>query len=326
MSDDFSNRTCLVTGAAGFIGSHLAQGLLDLGCRVVGVDGLTDYYSSDLKLANLNLLRARQGWTFHQGRLEHLELERLADGIDIVFHLAAQAGVRSSWGADFGSYLSCNLLATQRLLEVFRRRPLQSFVYASSSSVYGRQPDGPMREDAALFPVSPYGVTKAATEQLARSYWTAFGIPVVGLRYFTVYGPRQRPDMAFHKLLHAVAEAEEFPLYGDGMQQRDFTYISDAIAGTVAAARRGRPGEVYNIGGGTAVTLAQVLELIAQLAGRTVRVRREAAAPGEMRRTLADVGKARRELGYAPATALRDGLAAQWHWICEGVTAAAEAS
>ena len=181
-----------------------------------------------------------------------------------------------------------------------------------------------MREDAALWPVSPYGVTKAATEQLARSYGTVFGIPAIGLRYFTVYGPRQRPDMAFHRLLHAVAEEGEFPLFGDGQQKRDFTYISDAIAGTVAAARAGRPGEVYNIGGGAAVSLLEVLELMPKIAGRAARVRSEAPPPGEMRQTLADVSKARGELGYQVTTRLSDGLGAQYRWICERQAATAE--
>jgi len=321
-----SGRSCLVTGAAGFIGSHLAEHLLHQGCQVVGVDCLTEYYARELKLANLSGLRDQTGFTFLEGRLEQLSPEELPDRVDFVFHLAAQAGVRSSWGSDFDTYLQCNLFATQRLLELFRERSVQAFVYASSSSVYGRQPSGPMREDATLWPVSPYGVTKVATEQLARAYWTVFGIPTIGLRYFTVYGPRQRPDMAFDRLLHAVAEEGEFPLYGDGRQMRDFTYVADAVAGTLAAARSGRPGEVYNIGGGGSVSLSQVLELVTEIAGRPARLRREAAAPGEMRETLADVNKARAELGYAPKTKLRDGLAAHYRWVCERLTAIAGVS
>jgi UDP-glucose 4-epimerase len=240
-----------------------------------------------------------------------------------IFHLAAQAGVRKSWGADFRVYTSHNIDATQRLLEALKGRRLTRFVYASTSSVYGDEAPLPMREDAALHPVSPYGVTKLAAEHLCYLYHVNYGIPTVALRYFTVYGPRQRPDMGFHRFIRAALTGQPISLYGDGDQTRDFTYVSDAVAGTVAAGDHGRVGAVYNLGGGSRVSVNEVLTLIGRVTGRTLDVRREDVQKGDMRDTFADTTRARQELGFAPAFSLEAGLSAESAWLSGLISAEA---
>ncbi len=305
----------LVTGTAGFIGSHLTTALLEKGAEVVGLDCFTDYYARTLKEQNLAQNLDRPGFRFVEDALGTTDLERLLDGVTHVFHLAAQAGVRHSWGAEFRVYTTLNVDATQRLLEAVRGRPLARLVYASSSSVYGDEVTLPMREDALLQPVSPYGVTKLAAEHLCHLYFVNYGVPAVSLRYFTVYGPRQRPDMAFNRFIRAAYEGRPISLYGDGEQTRDFTYVADAVAATVAAGDRGRPGAVYNIGGGSRVSMNAVLELIEKLTGRTLDVRREAAQKGDMRDTFADTSRARADLGFEPRHSLEEGLAAECEWM-----------
>ena len=307
----------LVTGAAGFIGSHLAAGLLERGATVVGVDCFTDYYAREIKMGNLAPLRQKPAFHFVEGALQTMELEPVLDGVTHIFHLAAQAGVRKSWGADFRIYTSNNIDATQRLLEAVKGRPLTRFVYASTSSVYGDEAPMPMREDAPLHPVSPYGVTKLAAEHLCYLYHVNFGIPTVALRYFTVYGPRQRPDMGFHKFIRAALTGQPISLYGDGDQTRDFTYVLDAVAGTMAAGDRGQPGAVYNLGGGSRVSVNAVFELLARVTGRTLNIRREGVQKGDMRDTFADTTRARRELGFAPKFTLEAGLAAESVWLAD---------
>jgi UDP-glucose 4-epimerase len=311
----------LVTGTAGFIGSHLSTALLDRGVDVIGVDCFTDFYGRDVKEANLTPIRGRRGFTFVEGALQTTPLEPLLDGVTHIFHLAAQAGVRSSWGADFRVYTSHNVDATQRLLEAVKERPLTRFVYASSSSVYGDEVPIPMREESFLHPVSPYGVTKLAAEHLCHLYSLNYGVPTVALRYFTVYGPRQRPDMGFHRFLRAAIEGRPIHLYGDGGQTRDFTFVSDIVAATMAAGDRGRPGGVYNIGGGTRISITEVLGLIERLTGRALDIRREAAQKGDMRDTFADTSQARQDLGFAPAHSLEDGLAAEYDWMAHRLAA-----
>jgi UDP-glucose 4-epimerase len=232
-----------------------------------------------------------------------------------VFHLAGQAGVRGSWGDQFRTYITNNIDATQRLLEAAVGRPLTRFVYASSSSVYGDRAPIPMREDAFIQPVSPYGVTKLAAEHLCVLYHVNFGVPTVSLRYFTVYGPRQRPDMAFHRFIRAALTGQPITLYGDGEQTRDFTYVDDIVAATMAAGDRGRPGGVYNIGGGSRVTVNEVLQSVGRITGRRLDIRRQPAEKGDMRDTFADTSAARAELGFQPAHALDDGLAAECDWL-----------
>lgn len=305
----------LVTGVAGFIGSTLATSLTDDGADVVGLDCFTDYYPREIKEHNLRPLLDRPSFRFVEGALQTVALDALLDGVTTVFHLAAQAGVRKSWGDDFRTYTSHNVDATQRLLEVVKERSLHRFVYASSSSVYGDSAAIPMVEEVPLHPVSPYGVTKLAAEHLCHLYYVNYGVPTVSLRYFTVYGPRQRPDMAFHRFIRAALTGRPITLYGDGEQTRDFTFVADAVAATRAAGDRGRPGAVYNIGGGSRVSVNQVLELVGRLTGRTLDVRREGTQKGDMRDTFADTTRAREDLGFTPSSTLEAGLAAECEWM-----------
>ena len=305
----------LVTGAAGFIGSHLSEALTAAGADVVGVDCFTDYYARDVKERNLSVVQSRNNFRFVEAALQEAPLEPLLDGVTHVFHLAAQAGVRKSWGADFQVYTSHNVDSTQRLLEAVKGRKLHRFVYASSSSVYGDVAAMPMREDAYLQPLSPYGVTKLAAEHLCHLYYANHGVPTVSLRFFTVYGPRQRPDMAFHRFIRAAYEGRPISLYGDGGQTRDFTYIADIVAANQAAGDRGRPGAVYNIGGGSRVSVNEVLSLVGKLTGRTLDIRQEDTQKGDMRDTFADTSRARTDLGFQPRFTLEQGLTEECRWL-----------
>lgn len=311
----------LITGAAGFIGSHLAERLVADGVEVTGIDCFTDYYARERKERNLATLRTSPGFTLTETSIADANLPALLDGVTHVFHLAAQAGVRKSWGRDFRVYTSNNVEATQILLEACAGRPIERLVYASSSSVYGDDVPLPMREDARPQPVSPYGVTKLAAEQLCHLYWVNHSVPTVSLRYFTVYGPRQRPDMGFSRFFAAVLTDKAVPQFGDGRQTRDFTFVADAVLATIAAATRGKPGGVYNIGGGSRVELLDVFELIRKITGRPLRVDRIEAQRGDMRDTYADTTRARADLGFAPSVTLEQGLRAQYDWtIAEGVS------
>ena len=304
-----------VTGVAGFIGSTLAERLVRAGEDVVGIDCFTDYYPREAKERNLAFLRTAPNFRFIESRLQDADLRReLADRTH-VFHLAAQAGVRKSWGRDFDVYTTNNIEATQVLLEACVGSSIERLVYASSSSVYGDLVAMPMREDALPQPVSPYGVSKLAAEQLCYLYFVNFGVPTVSLRYFTVYGPRQRPDMGFHKFLRATLEGTPIAVYGDGEQTRDFTFVDDIVSANIAAAERGVPGRVYNIGGGSRVSLNHVLEIIGRVTGREPVIAREAAQKGDMRHTYADTELARADLAFRPTTDLERGLAAEFSWL-----------
>ena len=306
----------LVTGVAGFIGSTLADRLVDEGADVVGIDCFADYYPRPFKERNLSQLRTRRNFRFIEARIQDVDLPALVRDRSHVFHLAAQAGVRRSWGRDFAVYTSNNIEATQMLLEAVRALPgLEKFVYSSSSSVYGDTAPIPMREDALPQPVSPYGVSKLAAEQLCYLYFANFQVPAVSLRYFTVYGPRQRPDMGFHRFLRATIKREPITIYGDGEQTRDFTYVHDAVTANLAAARQGIPGRVYNIGGGSRVSINQVIELIGHVSGVRPAVTIDAAQKGDMRHTYADTSLARADLGFAPTVALDAGLEAEYKWL-----------
>ncbi|MBD3348001.1 MAG: NAD-dependent epimerase/dehydratase family protein [Candidatus Eisenbacteria bacterium] len=310
----------LVTGAAGFIGSHVSRRLLERGTPVRGVDCFTDYYPREVKEANVARLKESEGFEFVEADLASADTEPLLRSVSSVCHLAAQAGVRSSWGSEFEIYLSCNVLATQRLLEAARDMVLARFVYASSSSVYGETRDLPMREDGRARPVSPYGVTKLAAEHLAVLYHRSYGVPTVSLRYFTVYGPRQRPDMAFHRFILAGLTGEPIYIYGDGEQTRDFTFVDDVVEATIRALDGGPPGEVLNIGGGSRVTLNEAISTIERLLSTDLDRRYEGRARGDVTDTLAESEKAERELGFRPRTPLEEGLAAQCEWMREVVT------
>ena len=305
----------LVTGVAGFIGSHLASALLDQGAAVVGVDCFTDYYPRAIKERNLEENRLREGFRFAETTIQDADLPALLEGVTHVFHLAAQAGVRKSWGKDFTVYTVNNVDATQMLLEACVGRPLEKFVHASSSSVYGDRAALPMREDALPQPVSPYGVTKMAAEQLGYLYHVNFGVPAVAMRYFTVYGPRQRPDMAFNRFIRAAIKDEPITLYGDGEQTRDFTFVADAVAATIAAGERGVAGRSYNIGGGSRVSMNDVLRIIEKVAGRPLKVSREGTQKGDMRDTYADTSLARKDLGFVPKVSLEEGIQAEYRWL-----------
>ena len=309
-----------MTGAAGFIGSHLVEQLLAGGAHVVGIDCFTDYYARELKDANLAAARRHDRFTFVEQRLQDADLDLLLRDTTHVFHLAAQAGIRKSWGTDFAVYAACNIEATQVLLEACTRTELSKVVYASSSSVYGDDGHMPMHEDQKLQPVSPYGVSKLAGEHLCYLYWVAHRVPTVSLRYFTVYGPRQRPDMAFNRFLRAMRDGHPITLYGSGEQTRDFTFVGDAVSATRAAADRGEPGSVYNIGGGTRVSINHVLELMAVCTGTRPRIDRHPAQKGDMRDTYADTTAARRALGFAPAVPIESGIEDEYKWICNAVT------
>ena len=305
----------LITGAAGFIGSHLTTALLDRGAEVTGIDCFTDYYPRFIKEANLAVNRGRPGFHFIEGALQSTNLGMLLDGKTHVFHLAAQAGVRKSWGGDFRIYTDNNVDATQKLLEASVGRPLHRFVYASSSSVYGDNVSIPMREDALPQPVSPYGVTKLAAEQLCYLYYANHRVPTTSVRYFTVYGPRQRPDMAFHKFMRAALRGDAITLYGDGEQTRDFTFVTDAVAATVAAGDKGELGFAYNVGGGSRVSVNQLFEIIGRIHGQPIQIQREAQQKGDMRDTFADTTRARADLGFSPTVSLEQGLEAEYQWL-----------
>ena len=305
----------LVTGGAGFIGSHLSERLLDQGAQVVGLDCFTDFYPRPIKERNLVGLRGRPAYTFVEDDIRDVNLGALLDDVTHVFHLAAQAGVRRSWGAEFQVYTGLNVDSTQRLLEACVGRPIERVVYASSSSVYGDEVAMPMTELALPQPVSPYGVTKLAAEQLCHLYFMNFGVPTVSLRYFTVYGPRQRPDMGFHRFFSALLAGKPLVQFGDGLQTRDFTFVADAVTATAAAAVRGVPGRVYNIGGGARVSLREVFDLIARVSGRAVTIDRQGPQKGDMRDTYADTSRAQADLAFAPSVTLEEGLRAMWRWM-----------
>ena len=305
----------LVTGVAGFIGSQLAERLLSEGLEVLGIDCFTDYYPRATKERNLDGLRGRAGFRLVEARLQDLDLGPLLDGASQVYHLAAQAGVRSSWGRDFACYTENNVLATQRLLEAAVAAGRPKLVYASSSSVYGDSPTLPLREDGRCQPVSPYGVTKLAAEHLALLYHRNHGLDTTSLRFFTVYGPRQRPDMAFHRFLRAARDGGPVTVFGDGLQTRDFTYVDDIVAAARAAALSGRAGSVYNVGGGERVALNDVLGMVEEVTGRPLRIQRQEAQKGDMRDTFADTSAASLDLGFRPTVSLREGLAREWAWL-----------
>jgi UDP-glucuronate 4-epimerase len=306
----------VVTGVAGFIGSHLAERLLDDGHEVVGVDAFTDYYPRTIKEANLAALRGRAGFTLVEADLAALDAGALLAGARYVFHQAGQAGVRRSWGDDFSVYLRDNVLATERLLEAAKgSASLRTFVFASSSSVYGDAERFPTPEDVMPRPASPYGVTKLACEHLCRVYHESFAVPAVALRYFTVYGPRQRPDMALHRFIVALLENREITVFGDGEQARDFTYVADTVEANVLAARACPAGEVINVGGGTPVSVNQAIATLERIVGRRARVVHADGAKGDAWRTSADGTRARRRLGFEPRVALEHGLRRHVEWL-----------
>ncbi len=308
--------TSLVTGVAGFIGSHLAERLLREGHRVVGVDAFTDYYPRTIKMANLTPLLGDSGFRFVELDMAQADLGPLVAEADFIFHQAGQPGVRASWGKDFDVYMEYNVRATQRLLEAVRGSTrLRRLVFASSSSVYGQAQDLPIREASLPQPFSPYGVTKLAAEHLCLLYHTNYAVPTVALRYFTVYGPRQRPDMGFHKFIQAALQDRPIVVYGDGEQTRDFTYVADAVEANWLALSPAANGQVFNIGGGSRSSVNQVLGTLEDILERPICREQRLPQPGDVRHTWADTARARELLGFFPRVSLRDGLARQVEWL-----------
>jgi nucleoside-diphosphate-sugar epimerase len=318
-----AHRTALVTGAAGFIGSHLCERLVAEGWRVIGVDSFEDYYPRPYKERNVAHLLAGERFTLHELNLLNLAESSsegaalLRDSVreaDVVYHLAAQAGVRASWGGHFDVYTQNNVLATQLLLEAAKAEGVGRFVYASTSSVYGDTDSLPMREDAVCRPHSPYGVTKLAGEHLCQLYWRNFGVPTACVRFFTVYGPRQRPDMGFHRFIRMMLEGRPIPVYGDGSQTRDFTYVSDIVRGLLASSDA-PPGDVCNLGGGSRVSLVQAMSVLGEVMGIEPALEIRETQAGDVRDTWASLRHARRVLSYEPRVSLEDGLAAEVEWL-----------
>ena len=302
----------VVTGCAGFIGSHLVDKLLGLGYGVIGMDCFTDYYQREIKEANILNALKNKNFKFIEEDILDLNMEKYPE-VDCVFHLAAQAGVRASWGKSFEIYTRNNIEATQRLLEFYKSKNIKKFVYASSSSVYG-DAELPMKEDSLLKPVSPYGVTKLAGENLCYLYWKNYNVPTVSLRYFTVYGPRQRPDMAIHKFVKAIFKGEEITIFGDGTQTRDFTYVDDAVEANILAAESDIVGEIFNIGGGSRISVNALIEEIVKLIGKEAKIKYIEKQKGDVRDTLADVSKAKEKLRWKPKANIEEGLKRYINW------------
>jgi nucleoside-diphosphate-sugar epimerase len=307
----------IVTGVAGFIGSHLAEMLLERGERVIGVDEFNDYYDPQLKRENVASLLNYPNFKLVEGDIQFLDWQSLLGGVAVVYHQAAQAGVRASWGKGFRHYTERNINATQAILEGAKEtKSLKRFVFASTSSVYGNAETLPTPETICPQPVSPYGITKLAAERLCWLYHQNFGVPVTALRYFTVYGPRQRPDMAFHKFFRAAIANQPIAIYGDGKQTRDFTFVRDAIAANLAAATiPAAVGEVFNIGGGSRVVLIDVLNTMEEIIGKSIERIHLEKALGDARHSAADVSKALQILGYQPKVSLVEGLTKEWEWM-----------
>lgn len=306
---------CLVTGAAGFIGSHLCRRLLKEDYRVLGVDSFSDFYPRWIKEKNIESLRKEKNFEFIEKDLNDLDLKDMLINIEYIFHLAAQAGVRASWGENFSVYSQNNIEVTQKLLEASRDSRIKKFIYASSSSVYGFCPELPMAETSPLYPFSPYGVTKLAAEHLCLLYSKNYGVPTISLRFFTVYGPGQRPDMAFHVFLKSIAGDKEISIFGDGGQTRDFTYIDDIVEATHASMEKGKVGEIYNIGGGSRTKLEDTFPILEEICGKKIKVKNQDIQKGDVPHTFARIEKAGKDLDYSPQTRLLDGLKEEWTWI-----------
>lgn len=315
IEESCTGKLAVVTGAAGFIGSHLVELLLDQGLAVRGIDCLTPYYDRVLKQANLKSFLHNPCFSFFEEDLLTCDLAQRLDGANYVFHLAGQPGVRMSWSDDFGSYLDHNVATTQRLLDQMRNQPVERFLFASSSSIYGNIQTDRIQESHRTRPYSPYGITKLAGEMLCNAYAENFGVPTVSLRYFTVYGPRQRPDMATHRLIESTLTGNPFTLFGDGRHVRDFTFVEDVVHATfLAATKPVENGDVFNIAGGSQCNMKSLIEEIEMSLGRPVPVTEGGEQPGDVAKTSADTAHARDVLGWTPRTALNDGIEKQVAW------------
>jgi UDP-glucuronate 4-epimerase len=299
----------LVTGVAGFIGSHLGERLVADGHEVLGVDCFSSHYGRNQKELNLTGLKGQPRFEFVELDLARQPILDLFEDVTVAFHLAARPGVRDSW-SDFADYVEANIVGSRAVFDAAAATQTR-VVYASSSSVYGDSPVLPLSEGQPLHPISPYGASKVMTEVLAGAYGSSYGLDAIGLRYFTVYGPRQRPDMGLARFIEAFVGGEPLPLYGDGLQRRDMTYVGDVVQATLAAGERGRPGSVYNVASGSPRPLLEILGELAEVLGLPLRVAHEGPKPGDVRDTWGDITLASEDLGYSPSVALREGLARQ---------------
>ncbi len=307
---------CLVTGCAGFVGSHLSDSLLIQGHEVLGIDCFTPYYDIDIKRRNLSSSLSSERFQFVEGDLSELELAPLLEDIEVVFHIAGQPGVRKSWGEEFAAYTYNNVLATERLLHACVKQPIQQLVFAGSSSVYGDAPEMPWRESTCPQPRSPYAITKLAAEHLCNSYRLDFDVPTTVVRYFTVYGPRQRPDMAFHRFFRAILAGKSILLYGNGLQTRDFTFVEDIVEGTIAAGMTPEAkGGVYNLGGGSRIILNDLIDLMRSVVDRPIIIEQLGEQAGDVRHTWADASHSAQVLGWRPKVALAEGLTREYEWM-----------
>lgn len=309
----------LITGVAGFVGSHLAERLLEEGFDLIGVDSFLDYYPKEIKENNLRRVIKNPKFKFIEANLLGLNLKEIFEQVEAVFHQAAIPGVRASWGKDFSQYVENNIQATQVLLEACKDVKIKKFIYASSSSVYGDSDELPIKETSPTQPVSPYGVSKLAGEHLTSLYFKGYGIPTVSLRYFTVYGPRQRPDMGFHKFISAVLLGREIDIYGTGEQTRDFTFIGDAVEANLQAFFGGKEGEAYNVGGGSRIKLIETIRIIEEISGRRADLKYRDPQRGDAKHTYADVSKAKRDFGYSPEVNIYEGLKTHYEWLKENL-------
>ena len=304
----------IVTGVAGFIGSHLAERLLLLGHEVTGIDCFSGYYDIKAKEKNIENLLKKNKFNLIKENIFNADLDKLIGGADYVFHEAAQPGIAASW-ENTDEYIRNNIFSTLKMLDASKKANVRKFILASSSSVYGQLSIYPFRESFPVRPISPYAMTKLMAEELCNMYHQEDKLPTVVLRYFTVYGPRQRPDMAIYKLIKAALKGGEFVLFGGGIQERDFTYISDVVMATIRAGDSGKPGETYNIGSGASVSMLELIRIIETFTGKNINIKHQADPKGDMRKTLADIAKAQKELGYAPQINIKEGIAKQIEWM-----------
>jgi UDP-glucose 4-epimerase len=309
----------IVTGAAGFIGSTLSERLIEQGFYVIGIDSLNSNYSVKIKNNNLTGLLNNKNFEFVNSNIIDIDFSNKYGDIEAVFHQAATAGVRTSWGSNFKEYTNNNILATQHLLESFKDSKLKKFIFASSSSVYGNSDKLPLRISTLTRPVSPYGVTKLAAENLVNSYYENYGLPTVSLRYFTVYGPRQRPDMAFHIFLRSAITNNQIEIYGNGEQVRDFTYIDDVVNANMLSLQLGVSGNIYNIGGGSNISINETLRLIESITNKSLRINYKDTQKGDVRQTQADISESKMQLKYEPGYDIKRGLENEYAWIYKNI-------
>ena len=309
-------KTALITGVAGFIGSSLAEKLLKDNFKVIGIDSFTNYYSPHIKEKNIENCLKHSNFSFIHQDLDTLDLSTIFENTEYVFHLSAQPGARASWGKEFTTYVKNNISVTQKILESLKNNTtLKKFIFASSSSVYGNQSSKMNEETSLTRPVSPYGVTKLAAENLANLYFKNYGVPTISLRYFTVYGPKQRPDMAFTRFFYSIIKEQKLTIFGNGEQTRDFTYVDDVVKATVNAATSNSVGEILNIGGGSVFSIVQIIEFMKEITGKELEIDFKKEQKGDVKHTSADISKSEKLIDYKPSIDIKYGLTQQYEYI-----------